>query len=276
MARCMGNDTMGEDYPDEKQRAAVCHSAWRKEHGGEAPQERAWFSVRAEAGEPPEVYIYDEIGRGFFGGGVSADAFVREVKSLKLKPKDELLVRINSPGGDVFDGIAIYNYLRGTKHAVRVRVDGVAASAASMIAMAGDTVEMPETAYLMIHNPWMMTIGDAAVMRKAAQDLDVIGEAAINGYLRKAGSALDRAQLIAMLDAETWIPATQAHELGLADVVLQGVKAAALRMKWSDLPYRVPAALARTETARVDLAAERARLRSLGWSGRPRNTEEQR
>ena len=269
VARCMGSDTMGEDYPDEKQRAAVCYSSWRKEHGGEAPQERAWFSVRAEEGEPPEVYIYDEIGRGFLGGGVGAERFIASVKALKVKARDELLVRINSPGGDVFDGIAIYNYLRGVKHAVRVRVDGVAASAASMIAMAGDTVEMPENAYLMIHNPWMMAVGDAATMRKAAADLEIIAEGAIAGYLRKAGSKLDRERLVAMLDADTWLTAQQSVELGLADVVHEPVRAAALaRFDWRSVPYRVPAALAQAGAYSVDIAAERARLRDLGYVAR--------
>lgn len=229
---------------------------------------RRWYQIRAEAGEGPEVYIYDEIGRGWMGGGVSAEEFVAEVKALKLKRGDELLVRINSPGGDVFDGIVIYNYLRGTKHNVRVRVDGVAASAASYIAMAGDVVEMPENAYMMVHNPWMMAMGDAQVMRKAAQDLDVIGEAGIAAYLRKTDGKLGREQLVEMLNAETWLSAAQAIEHGLADEMFEPVRMAALaRHDWRRAPYRVPAALV-SAAATVDIAAERARLRSLGWVAR--------
>ncbi len=230
---------------------------------------RRWYQVRAEAGEAPEVYIYDEIGRGWYGGGVSADEFVAEVKALKLKARDELLVRINSPGGDVFDGIAIYNYLRGAKHGVRVRVDGVAASAASYIAMAGDVVEMPDNSYLMVHNPWMMAMGDAAVMRKAAQDLEVIGEAGIAAYLRKSDGKLTRDQVVEMLNEDTWLTAEQAVERGLADEVFEPVRMAALaRHDWRRMPYRVPAALVSASVATVDIAAERARLRSLGWGAR--------
>jgi len=276
ISRCMGNDTMTDEYPDSKQRSAVCYSQWRKDHGGDEPSERSWFTIRADAGgDGPEVYIYDEIGRGFFGGGVSASAFIDSVKKLKLKSRDELLVRINSPGGDVFDGIAIYNYLRGVKHQVRVRVDGVAASAASMIAMAGDVVEMPENSFLMIHNPWMMVVGDAAAMRKAASDLATIGEAAIAGYLRKSGSdlreapKLEREKLVELLDAETWLSAQEAVSLGLADKVFEPVRAAALaKFEWKSLPFgRVPAALVEATSIHVDLAAERARLRRLGYAG---------
>lgn len=230
-----------------------------------------WFRVQARGAESeaPEVYIYDEIGRGFFGGGLPADEFIAAVKALKLKATDELLVRINSPGGNVFDGAAIYNYLRGTKHPVRVRVDGVAASAASLIAMAGDPVEIPENAYLMIHNPWTMAVGDAGTLRKAAADLDVITEGFRAGYLRKANGKLSAEKLADLLDDETWLTATQAVELGLADTVFEPTRATALaHFEWSRLPFhRVPAALAEREATRPT-EGFRAHLRSLGWTER--------
>lgn len=224
---------------------------------------RVWFRLKAaEKNEPAEVFIYDEIGRGFFGGGVAAEDFIQQLKALDLGADDTLLVRINSPGGDLFDGTTIYNYLRTVKAKVTVRVDGVAASAASIIAMAGDRIEMPENSFLFIHNPWMFAAGDAAVMRKVADDLDVMREGAVATYLRRAGEKLTRAKLIEMLDAETWLTAEESVKHGLADAVDEPVRAAALaRFDFAQYGFKVPAHLA---TARKnDLARRRAELKAL-------------
>ena len=107
-----------------------------------------WYEIKAQAksDQPIEVLIYDEIG----GWGITAAQFVRDVKALGNGP---INVRINSPGGSVFDGLAIYHYL-SSRSDVTVTVDGIAASIASIIAMAGAKRVMPASAYLMIHNPW--------------------------------------------------------------------------------------------------------------------------
>lgn len=227
----------------------------RPQHGT-----RPWFSVMAKKGNAAEVFIYDEIGAGFFGGGVSAESLIKEIKALNLESVDELMVRINSPGGNLFEGNTIYNYLRTTKAKVTVRVDGVAASAASIIAMAGDRIEMPENAMLFIHNPWMFAAGDAKVMRKVADDLDQVRDIAANTYLRRAGDKLDKKTLIAMLDAETWLNAEDSVKYGLADVVDEPVRAAALaKFDFSHYLIPVPKALER----KVIVLRNRAHLKAL-------------
>ena len=216
-----------------------------------------WYSVRSAAsGEDAEVFIYDEIGGGFWTEGVTPNGFIDDVKALKLKKGDTLNVRINSPGGDVFDGNTIYNYLRSLKSKVAVTIDGLAASAASVIAMAGDTISMPENSFLMIHNPWMMAVGDSQVMRKAAGDLDEIREGAIKTYLSRTN--VDRDELVAMLDEETWLGADKAVELGFADEVLEPVRAAALaRFHLQDYFEHVPDVVSKIQKDEKALQAER-------------------
>lgn len=192
-------------------------------------QTRDWFSVQSAAnGEPAEVFIYDEIGAGFFSDGVTPDSLIKQIKALKLKNSDQLNVRINSPGGNMFDGNTIYNYLRSIKNTIVVTIDGLAASAASVIAMAGDTVRMPENSFLMIHNPWMFVAGDANTMRKMADDLDEMRDGAVKTYQSKVGDKLSRDEIITMLDDETWLIADKAIELGFADELIEPVRAAAL------------------------------------------------
>ena len=156
-----------------------------------------WYEIKAQAqsDQPTEVFIYDEIG----GWGVTAAQFVRDMKALGDRP---LNIRINSPGGSVFDGLAIYHYLSARPN-VTVTVDGIAASIASIIAMAGTKRVMPESAYLMIHNPWTGAIGEAKDLREQADLLDKLGEtlAGIYAKVTKKGKETIRA----MMDAETWI-----------------------------------------------------------------------
>ncbi len=229
------------------------------------PGTREWFRVSAKKGKAAEVLIYDEIGAGFFGGGVAAADMIKQLQGLKLESGDELTVRINSPGGNMFEGFAIHNYLRTSKAEVVVRIDGVAASAASMIAMAGDRVEMPENAMLFIHNPWMYVAGDAAVMRKTADDLDQMRDSAATTYLRKAGAKLTRPDLIAMLDAETWLSAEDSVKYGLADKVDEPVRAAALaQFDFEKYGFPVPKSLAKAKGALTEeRRQQRERLRSL-------------
>jgi ATP-dependent Clp protease, protease subunit len=122
---------------------------------------RRWYEFRAQAKGAAEIVIYDEIG----AFGIPAKAFIDELKALGSVP--ELTLRINSPGGSVFDGVAIYNALQRHEARITVRIDGLAASIASMIAMAGDEVVMPENAMLVLHDPSGMVMGTAQDMRAA-------------------------------------------------------------------------------------------------------------
>ena len=230
---------------------------------------RNWYTVRAAANnEPAEIFIYDEIGVGWFGGGVSAEQFVKDVQALKLGKGDHLLVRINSPGGDLFDGNTISNYLMGSGYNVSMRIDGLAASAASIIAMAGNEITMPENSFLMIHNPWMFVAGDAQVMRKVADDLDVLREGAISAYKAKVGDKLSRQEITDMLDAETWLGAQEAVDKGFADIVDAPVKAAALARFDLDEFRHVPETLAKVREQvpgiKDRLAALREQKAALG------------
>ena len=125
---------------------------------------------------------------------------------------------VNSPGGDVFAGQAIYSQLKRHKATVNVHIDGLAASIASVIAMAGDTIHMPSNAMMMIHNAWSIAMGNAKDFRKTADDLDKIGLSIQETYLAKA-TGLEKDKLVELLDAETWLTAQECMDLGLCDVV---------------------------------------------------------
>ena len=132
-------------------------------------------------------------------------------------------VVINSYGGDCVAAAQIYNMLAEYPHPVTVKIDGIAASAASVIAMAGNTVLMSPVACMMIHNPATVAMGDHTDMEKAIQMLDAVKDSIVNAYTLKTG--LDRKQISRMMDAETWMDATKAVELGFADGVIQATTA---------------------------------------------------
>ena len=144
---------------------------------------------------------------------------------------------INSYGGEVAEGLAIYNALKRHKAKIRIHVDGFACSIASVIFMAGDERIMPSTSCLMIHNPWTVTAGNAKELRKQAEDLDVIGECSINAYMEHINISED--ELKELLDNETWLSSKEAVELGFAtevdeseesDNVSQSVKGRVIEM----------------------------------------------
>jgi ATP-dependent Clp protease, protease subunit len=179
---------------------------------------RRWFDFRAQA-RGAEIVIYDEIG----AFGIPAKAFLDELKT--LGPLPELTVRINSPGGSVFDGVAIYNALKRHDAAITVWIDGIAASIASMIAMAGDEVVMPENAMLVLHDPSGLVAGTATDMRAMADALDRMKSGMVAAYRDKSGR--DDAEIEALMEAETWLSAQEAVDLGLADRIEQPVRMAA-------------------------------------------------
>lgn len=155
----------------------------------------------------------------------SASEFRDDLKGLGDVSTIEL--HINSEGGSVFEGIAIYNMLKNNPAHINVHVDALAASIASVIAMSGDTIFMPKNSMLMIHNPWTMAVGNAKELRKQADDLDQIAKASRQSYLQKAGDKLDEEALEQLLDDETWLTADEAYDYGLADVVEEANQVAA-------------------------------------------------
>jgi ATP-dependent Clp protease protease subunit len=177
-----------------------------------------WYEFRAQA-KGAEIVIYDEIG----AFGIPAKAFLDELKA--LGPIAELTVRINSPGGSVFDGVAIYNALKRHDAMITVRIDGIAASIASVIAMAGDEVVMPENAMLMLHDPSGLVVGTATDMRAMAEALDKMKAGMVAAYRAKSGR--DDVEIEALMAAETWLSAQEALELSLADRIEQPVRMAA-------------------------------------------------
>lgn len=181
------------------------------------PGAKSWYRLE-QKDDTAEVYIYDAI--GFFG--VEAQDFIRDLERITA---DSITLRINSPGGDVFDGSAIYNALLRHPAKVHVKIDGLAASMASVIALAGDTVEMAENAFYMIHNPWSFVIGDSAAMRKEADILDKITSTAVGIYARN--SSLDETEVRAAMDAETWYTAEEAKAAGFIDTIFTGSQAKA-------------------------------------------------
>lgn len=179
--------------------------------------EKFW-TIRAAAGDPKvgEVLLYGYISNtSWWGDEVTPKQFAEDLKA--LGDVDEIRVYINSGGGDVFAAQAIYSMLKRQDATVNTYVDGLAASAASFIAMAGETVTMPKNAMLMIHNPWSFAYGFAADFRKVADDLDKIRTSMVEIYTAKSG--LSSEEVITLLDAETWLTADEAKDKGFADVV---------------------------------------------------------
>jgi len=165
-----------------------------------------------------EIYIYDEIG----GWGVTANDFIASLES--LNEVETINLRVNSPGGSIIEGNVIFNALKRHAASVTVYIDGLAASMASVIAMAGDQIIMADNALLMIHNPWTVSIGDSEQLRKDADLMDKMKSAIVNAYGR---SNYDADELTALMDDTTWLTADEALEAGFIDRIETGMKAAA-------------------------------------------------
>lgn len=180
----------------------------------------SWFRMKANAvNSEADIYIYDEIGYW----GVTAKQFVNQLQDLgDIK---NINLHINSPGGDVFDGIAIYNALKNHGAAITVYIDGLAASMASIIAMVGNPVIMPENTMLMIHKPWGVAGGDANDMRDYADLLDKVENVLIPAYANKTG--MEPAKIAEMLEDETWLDGNECLALGFADQVIPSLTAMA-------------------------------------------------
>jgi ATP-dependent Clp endopeptidase proteolytic subunit ClpP len=184
-----------------------------------------YYAPANAAGDPATVQIFDQIGEDWYGGsGLSAKQFSDVLNEIGNGP---LLVEINSPGGNVWDGLSIYNQLRGRKAPVTTRVVGIAASIASIIALAGDRVEMADAALMMIHDPSGMASGTSEDMRKMAEALDQHAEVLVGVYHKKTGRSAE--SIRAAMKAETWFTTAEALAFGLVD---KPIKQLAMAAKW--------------------------------------------
>ncbi|MFV0576041.1 MAG: ClpP-like prohead protease/major capsid protein fusion protein [Vibrio sp.] len=178
-----------------------------------------WYSIKASGSQGAEICIYDEIG----GWGISARQFANDLKA--LGDVRHITLRIHSPGGDVFEGMAIYNLLDQHPAQITVKIDGLAASMASVVAMVGDEVQIPENAMIMIHKPWGIQGGNSNDMRRYADLLDKLESTLLSAYTKKTGKDTD--EISAMLEDETWLNGHEAVEAGFADTLIAPLEAAA-------------------------------------------------
>ncbi|UOB56560.1 Clp protease ClpP [Burkholderia pyrrocinia] len=207
---------------------------------------KRWWDIRAQANADGrnvvEIRIYGEI--GFWG--TDAELFASKLDEAATTATS-IVVAINSLGGDVFDAFAIYNAVRRYAGKVTGRVDGVAASAASLILMACDTIEMPSNARLMIHNPHTFAAGEAGDLRRLADLLDSTSDSMLAAYVERSGRSEDEVR--AIMDAETWLTAAQAKEQGFCDAIVDPVRIAAYAgaarhaARFTSVPAEIMAAL---------------------------------
>jgi HK97 family phage major capsid protein len=191
----------------------------------------SWYEIKNAVNDTAEIFIYDFIGEDFWSEGVTAKNFIESLDAVKAK---NISLRINSPGGSVFDGWAIYNALKRHPATVTAYVDGIAASIASIIALSADHVHMAANSLFMIHNPSATASGDSEKMRKTADILDKVRENLVSTYRSKTN--MTEAELIAAMDAETWYTADEALDLGFVDSIDEAIKMAA-HFDMSNMPF---------------------------------------
>jgi ATP-dependent Clp protease protease subunit len=185
--------------------------------------DRPCFEIKAKSADAGEIWIYGDIGESWFGEGNTAKGFNDELKALgSIKTLD---VYLNSPGGSVFEGVAIYNILLRHRAQKTVHIDALAASIASVIAMAGDTINIASNGLMMIHDPWGIAMGSAEDFRKMADSLDKIGGAIVDTYVARTSQTAD--EVTAMMHEETWLNADEAVAKGFADAITEPIQAAA-------------------------------------------------
>lgn len=180
---------------------------------------KTWFEIKNDASaDKAEIRIFDSIG----GWGVSARDFIAELKGISA-PSIEVV--INSPGGSVFEGLAIFNAIAQMGARVTTRVDGLAASIASVIALAGSKVRMAKNSFIFVHNPSGTVMGPASEMRKMADTLDKLRDSIAGIYADKTGMTTGDAAK--MMDDERWLDAEEADALGFVDEVTPSIQATA-------------------------------------------------
>jgi ATP-dependent Clp protease protease subunit len=193
-------------------------------------------------GELGEIWIYDDIGEDWFGG-ISSKSFAEDLKA--LADVNLLTVYINSAGGSVFEGLSIYNQLKRHPANVHVEIDGLAASIASLVAMAGDSISIAENAMMMIHKPMGGAYGEADELRNVATALDKVQDVLRDTYVKRSGA--DDGKINDLIDAETWLTAEEALELGLVDKISEAKSLAAYcdvsRYPFKNMPKELPSAV---------------------------------
>lgn len=189
-------------------------------------KDKKFWEVKAAANDVGELYIYGDItSYKWNDADITAKDFAEDLKALgDLKT---LNIYLNSLGGSVFQGQAIFSILKRHSAYKNVYIDGIAASIASVIAMAGDTIRMPKNAMVMIHNPWTFAMGNSADLRKEAEALDKIRESMIAAYMDKIQDKTTEEELIDLLDAETWLTAQECFDRGFCDELLEEKQIAA-------------------------------------------------
>jgi len=182
------------------------------------------LSIKAKSKDSAEISIYGVIGGGFFSEGITAKDFSKELKALGTEVKN-ITVRINSPGGDVFEGWTIYNLLAQHQAKITVHVDGLCASIASIIAMAGEKIIMGEGSQMMIHSAWCYTAGNSRDLLNTVERLETLDDQFIRTYANR--TKRPKTEIEGLVYAETWFTADEAVEMGLADEKAQETMAIA-------------------------------------------------
>jgi len=203
------------DYLQHRIALGVSRSMASKLYDVEAEQPRGRLDIKAADDGAAEIRIFEEIGLDYWTGeGMTAERFASLLDDIDAS---EIRVRINSPGGSVFDGITIYNLLAERDEPVTVSIDGIAASAASVIAMAGDEIEAAGNAQLMIHSAWTVAAGNAVQMREVADVLEKIDGQLADTYAARSGQPLD--VIGELMSTDTYLTAAEAEALGLIDSI---------------------------------------------------------
>lgn len=213
------------------------------------------FRVVAKGNDEAEIYIYDVIGEDWWtGGGVTADKFMKAVDESKAST---IHLRINSPGGDVFEARAIVSYMQRSNVTFIAHVDALAASAASVIAVAASEVLMAPGSMMMIHNAWTLAMGDKHAMRDTAALLEKIDGTIADDYAAKTGLSCE--EIAAKMDAETWLTPEEATQQGFADSIEE--KAAKAKNAWNLAAYsKAPASDTHTLKLVVDASELKAAI----------------
>ena len=181
-----------------------------------------WYEIKNKA-EKAEIWIYEMIGKDFWTGeGLTAKDFQKDLSQIKASQID---LHINSPGGDVFDGNTIYNLLKQHPATITTYIDGLAASIASVIALAGDKVYMAENALFMLHQPWGITIGNEEDHEKTLELLRQVGGSIARTYIAKTEKSEE--EIKQMMKDETWLNSDQAMDLGFVDEITEQIDMAA-------------------------------------------------
>lgn len=236
--------------------------------GGErnGNQKNKFFNMKASAdNKSADIFIYGEITKYAWEelGEVSSITFKNELDSLG-DGIETINLYINSPGGSVFETMAIIAMLQRHPAKIISHNDGLMASCASVLPMISDEIRMPANSLMMIHNAWTWASGNAEKLRKAADDIERINQSMIQFYLDRAGDKLDAETLKQLLDAETWLTAEQAFEYGLCDVVLETNNVAAcIDGKWIKQYKNVPKQLVEGQQQTPIPATEMAQRKQI-------------